>query len=154
LQWLKWLGLNPLFIFVAMIWLEVVLMVNVRFYVDNEKWTYWNFISNYAFSTWLINEDLSSLVVSIVHLGLWVAVAYYLFVKKIFIKLWRKVRKRIEGKNKAILRKIAQKDDKCVTIYMNLLINITLRKKRFVFQIFFLEFFFSFWTTMTFYFFK
>lgn len=154
MQWLKWLGLNPLFIFVAMIWLEVVLMVNVRFYVDNEKWTYWNFISNYAFSTWLINEDLSSLVVSIVHLGLWVAVAYYLFVKKIFIKLWRKVRKRIEGKNKAILRKIAQKDDKCVTIYMNLLINITLRKKRFVFQIFFLEFFFSFWTTMTFYFFK
>jgi hypothetical protein len=63
------------------------MMVNVRFYVDDEKWTYWNFLSNYAFSTWLINEDLSSLVVSIVHLGLWVAVAYYLFVKKIFIKL-------------------------------------------------------------------
>lgn len=87
LQWLKWLGLNPLFIFVAMIWLEVVLMVNVRFYVDDEKWTYWNFLSHYTFSTWLVNEDLSSLVVSVVHLGLWVAVAYYLFVKKIFIKL-------------------------------------------------------------------
>ncbi len=79
--------MNPLFIFVAMIFFDNILMANIKFHYDGHFWSLWGFINEKAFNSWIGNEYVSSLVVSILNLALWLAVAYVLHKKKIFIKL-------------------------------------------------------------------
>ncbi|EAS02013.2 heparan-alpha-glucosaminide N-acetyltransferase, putative (macronuclear) [Tetrahymena thermophila SB210] len=87
LEFLKWLGLNPLFVFVAMIWLELIMLLNIHFYVDGTRYSLWNFISEYVFLGAYINSYVASLAVSIFHLLLWIGISYYLYNRKVFIKL-------------------------------------------------------------------
>lgn len=82
-----WLGMNPLFIFVAMIFFDNILMNNIHFYVGEKRWSLWGWINEKMFNSWIGNEYVSSLAVSILNLALWMAVAYLLYRKKIFIKL-------------------------------------------------------------------
>ncbi|TNV71840.1 hypothetical protein FGO68_gene2358 [Halteria grandinella] len=82
-----WLGMNPLFIFVAMIAFDNLLMNNIRFTFDGHKWNLWGFINEKGFASWMGNEYVASLTVSLLNLALWMLVAFILYRKKIFIKL-------------------------------------------------------------------
>ena len=82
-----WLGMNPLFIFVAMIFFDNMLMNNIKFTYDGHLYNVWGFINEKGFNSWIGNEYVSSLVVSVLNLALWMLVAYVLYRNKIFIKL-------------------------------------------------------------------
>ena len=82
-----WLGMNPLFIFVAMIAFDNVLMNNIKFKYNGKDTNVWNYIDNQLFNSWIKQPYVSSLIVSFLNLFLWLAVAYILYIKKIFIKL-------------------------------------------------------------------
>lgn len=82
-----WLGMNPLFIFVAMIAFDNLLMNNIRFDYGGKTWNLWGFINEKGFASWMGDPYVASLTVSLLNLALWMAVAYGLFKHKIFIKL-------------------------------------------------------------------
>jgi predicted acyltransferase len=82
-----WLGMNPLFIFVAMIAFDNLLMDNIKFTIDGHQWNLWGFINEKGFASWMGNEYVASLTVSLLNLALWMGVAYALFRNNIFIKL-------------------------------------------------------------------
>ena len=83
-----WLGMNPLFIFVAMICFDNLLMNNIKFHDSNGKlWNVWGWINEKLFASWMGDLYLASVTVSILNLALWMLVAYVLYRKKIFIKL-------------------------------------------------------------------
>ena len=82
-----WLGMNPLFIFVAMIAFDNVLMNNIKFKYNGKDTNVWNYIDNQLFNSWIKQPYVRSLIVSFLNLFLWLAVAYILYIKKIFIKL-------------------------------------------------------------------
>jgi len=82
-----WLGMNPLFIFVAMIAFDNLLMNNIKFTYNGKKTNVWNFIDKQLFDSWIKQPYVSSVIVSFLNLFLWLAVAYVLYIKKIFIKL-------------------------------------------------------------------
>ena len=82
-----WLGMNPLFIFVAMIAFDNLLMNNIKFDYNGRRTNVWGFIQNHIFNSWINQAYVSSLIVSLLNLALWMGVACVLFKKKIFIKL-------------------------------------------------------------------
>lgn len=86
-----WLGMNPLFIFVAMIFFDNILMNNIQWKSDPALATndvsVWSFLNDEALNSWIHNQYVSSLIFSALNLALWLAVAYILYRKKIFIKL-------------------------------------------------------------------
>jgi predicted acyltransferase len=82
-----WLGMNPLFIFVAMIAFDNLLMNNIKFDYHGRTINVWSFIENQMFNSWINQAYVSSLIVSLLNLALWLGVACVLFKKKIFIKL-------------------------------------------------------------------
>lgn len=83
-----WLGLNPLFIFVAMIAYGNLLMNNIKFNLsDGHRYSLWSWINEKMFNSWIKNEYVSSVIVSLLNLALWMLVAWLLYRKKIFIKL-------------------------------------------------------------------
>jgi predicted acyltransferase len=82
-----WLGMNPLFIFVAMIAFDNLLMNNIKFGYEGRTINVWSFIENQVFNSWIKQSYVSSVIVSLLNLGLWLGVACILYKKKIFIKL-------------------------------------------------------------------
>ena len=80
---LVWLGRNPLFIFIGMIVLEILLMDVLQF---NDS-SAWSLIYTYAFASWIWNKAVASLLVSLIHTALWTVVAFVLYNKNIIIKL-------------------------------------------------------------------
>ncbi len=48
-----WLGMNPLFIFVAMIAFDNVLMNNIKFSYNGKPDNVWNFIDKVLFDSWI-----------------------------------------------------------------------------------------------------
>ena len=82
-----WLGMNPLFIFVAMIAFDNLLMNNIKFDYQGRTINVWSFIENQMFNSWIKQPYVSSVIVSLLNLALWLGVACILFKKKIFIKL-------------------------------------------------------------------
>ncbi len=83
-----WLGMNPLFIFVAMIFADNLVMNNIS-YVDpnGKKSSLWGLLYVDLFLSWIGNEYVASLLFSFVNLLLWLLAAYALYKRKIFIKL-------------------------------------------------------------------
>ena len=83
-----WLGMNPLFIFVAMIAFDNLLMNNIKWTDSTGKaWNLWGFIYSQGFRSWMGDPYLASVTVSILNLALWLFVAWLLYRKNIFIKL-------------------------------------------------------------------
>lgn len=82
IQPLIWMGMNPLAIFVLMIFLEILLLDTIHWNGDN----LWNRIYWDVFQSWIVQKELASLVVSFVHVGLWVLFAWGMYTKKWFIK--------------------------------------------------------------------
>ncbi len=82
-----WLGMNPLFIFVAMIAFDNILMNNVKFMYNGKENNVWNYIDKQLFDSWIKQPYVSSVIVSFLNLFLFMGVAYVLYIKKIFIKL-------------------------------------------------------------------
>lgn len=82
-----WLGMNPLFIFVAMIAFDNILMNNIKFDYNGKPNNVWNFIDKQLFDSWIKQPYVSSVIVSFLNLFLWLFVAWLLYIKKIFIKL-------------------------------------------------------------------
>ena len=83
-----WLGMNPLFIFVAMIFADNIVMNNIS-YVDSEghRSSLWGLLYKRLFTSWIPNEYVASALFSFVNLLIWLAAAYSLYRRKIFIKL-------------------------------------------------------------------
>ena len=48
-----WLGMNPLFIFVAMIAFDNILMNNVKFMYNGKENNVWNYIDKQLFDSWI-----------------------------------------------------------------------------------------------------
>jgi len=83
-----WLGMNPLFIFVAMIFADNLLMNNITYvYPDGHRSSLWGLLYKRLFTSWISNEYVASALFSFVNLLVWLAVAWSLYRRKIFIKL-------------------------------------------------------------------
>ena len=79
--------MNPLFIYVAMMMFDCLLGDNIKFMYKGDETSLWDFIDNVIFDSWIKQPYVSSVIVSFLNLFLWLAVAYVLYIKKIFIKL-------------------------------------------------------------------
>jgi len=80
---LRWLGANPLVIYVLMETLHTVLLYNIN--VNQEGvwiWIYWN-----LFAVWIASEEFASLFVSLLWLSFYTAIAFLLYRKKYFLKI-------------------------------------------------------------------
>ena len=85
---LVWVGMNSIVVYVGMLLLEVLLMDNIQWTESNgNTQTAWNWLFYYMFQTWISDEYVASLLFSLLHLVLWVAVAGLMFRKKIFISV-------------------------------------------------------------------
>src|SRR5690554_4414327 len=88
-----WLGMNPLAIFIAMIFVEIFLLVWIAppwvtsIYHDDTPVSLWTWIFWNGFNSWIGNPHFSSLAVSLFYLVLWTGVAGLMFRYKIFVKL-------------------------------------------------------------------
>jgi predicted acyltransferase len=82
-----WLGMNPLFVFVAMIFFDNLLMNNIKWGTGSGKRSLWGYLDEVWLNSWLRNEYVSSTVFSLLNLILWMAMARLLYNRNIFIKL-------------------------------------------------------------------
>jgi predicted acyltransferase len=81
-------GRNPLVVFVGMVLLEIVLTRWVEAVpLGNQTVTLWAYIFERGFRPWLGPPKLASLVVSLLHLLLWTAVAGALHRANLFVTL-------------------------------------------------------------------
>ena len=80
---LIWLGRNPLFVFVFM---DVLAIVLIKWIIIDDK-SAWGLFYKHAFKSWITNDHLCSIALSCFFLLLWTAAAGLLHRKKIFIKL-------------------------------------------------------------------
>lgn len=79
-----WLGRNPLFVFVGMDFLDIVLMDNIH--VDKNT-SLWQWIFANVFNSWIKQNYVSNLIMSLIMGLLWIFIAYQLFKRNIIIKL-------------------------------------------------------------------
>ena len=79
--------MNPLFIYIAMMVFDNVLANNITFTNNKEVISAWDYIDQQIFNSWIKKPYVSSVIVSILNLVLFLGVAYVLFIKKIFIKI-------------------------------------------------------------------
>ena len=82
-----WLGMNPLFIYIAMMVFDNLLANNITFTYDGKEISAWDFIDHQIFNSWIKQPYVSSVIVSFLNLLLFLSVAYVLYIKKIFIKI-------------------------------------------------------------------
>lgn len=87
-----WLGSNPLVIFMSMVFLEIILLDWVappwaKIHRDGEEISGWLWIYYNIFASWIKPKNFASLMVSFVHLALWLAVSGIMYWKNVFIKL-------------------------------------------------------------------
>jgi hypothetical protein len=85
---LLWLGSNPLFVFIAMDMLDILMLRWVQVVGYNGKqmylWAHW--YHSFA-ASWIKNPFLASSVFAFYHVLLWVIVTGYMYYKKIFVTL-------------------------------------------------------------------
>jgi predicted acyltransferase len=81
---LKWLGTNPLVVFVGMVFYEVVLLDNIKMDDGRSAWDAWY---QDWFASWIGAGQLASFLFSFVHVVFWVLVTGVMHYKKIFVKL-------------------------------------------------------------------
>jgi len=79
-----WLGRNPLFVFVFM---DLVAVVMIKLIIINDK-SIWSWFYHYCFSTWISDGHVASVVFSCFFLLVWTIAAAILYRKNIFIRLW------------------------------------------------------------------
>ena len=79
--------MNPLFIYIARMVFDNVLANNITFTYNKEVISAWDYIDQQIFNSWIKQPYVSSVIVSILNLLLFLGVAYVLFIKKIFIKI-------------------------------------------------------------------
>ena len=83
-----WLGMNPLFIYIAMTVLNTIVAHNIKFpYKDDPKCPLVTYINEAWFNSWIGNEYVSSTLVGFVFLAIQLVIAWVLYRKGIFIKL-------------------------------------------------------------------
>ena len=82
-----WLGMNPLFIYIAMTFYNTFMGENIKFTSDGVLYKLQEYIDEKFFNSWIGNEYVSSLLVAVLNLSIWVLLAYLLYLKKIFIKI-------------------------------------------------------------------
>ncbi len=82
-SFLRSLGRNPLAVFLGMVLLETILLDNIKV---KGKSAY-AIIFDTIFASWMGNRMFASLVFSLVHLALWVAVAVIMDRRKVYVKL-------------------------------------------------------------------
>ena len=83
-----WLGMNPLFVFVMMVFSENLFLTNIKFTYDGTTgYSLWNFINNVILNSWIHNLWVTSLLYAVLGFVFWTFVAWLLFRKNIFIKL-------------------------------------------------------------------
>eukprot|EP00762_Andalucia_godoyi_P005475 ANDGO_08458.mRNA.1 heparan-alpha-glucosaminide N-acetyltransferase len=83
-QPLRWLGTNPLVVFVGMVFLGVLFMDNITV---SDGQTLWLYLYENMFKTWVASDQLANFLWSFVHVLLWTTVAGVLYKAKIFIRL-------------------------------------------------------------------
>jgi len=82
-----WIGTNPLFIFVAMIFLEIILLDTVHVTLNGNKASLWAWLFAKGFSSWIPDPYFASLIFSLVHLILWEIVGFIMYKRKWFVKI-------------------------------------------------------------------
>ena len=80
---LIWLGRNPLFVFVFMDALAIIL---IKYFIINDK-SAWALLYKHAFKSWITNDQICSVAFSSFFLIIWTAIAGLLHRKQIFLKL-------------------------------------------------------------------
>ena len=79
--------MNPLFIYIAMTFYNTFMGENIKFTSDGVLYKLQEYIDEKFFNSWIGNEYVSSLLVAVLNLSIWVLLAYLLYRKKIFIKI-------------------------------------------------------------------
>ena len=79
-----WLGRNPLFVFVFM---DLLAIIMIKYIIIDDK-SIWAWFYKYCFREWIDNDNVASVVFACFFLALWMAAAALLYWKKIFIRLW------------------------------------------------------------------
>ncbi|TNV78240.1 hypothetical protein FGO68_gene5725 [Halteria grandinella] len=79
--------MNPLFVYIGMTVLNTFIAHNVKFTINEKPYVIIQWMNDYMFNSWIGNEYVSSTLVGLTILGIWFVVAYFLYQKKIFIKL-------------------------------------------------------------------
>jgi len=80
-----WYGMNPLCVYVGNIFVDIILLKYIAW--NDWKSSLWTWLYEKLFESWLVNEYLASLVFALFHVTIWMVVAWYLYKKKIYIKL-------------------------------------------------------------------
>jgi predicted acyltransferase len=78
-----WLGRNPLFVFIFM---DLLAIIMIKLIIFNEK-SIWSWFYHYVFSSWISDHQVCSVVFACFFLVLWTLVSGLLYRKKIFIRL-------------------------------------------------------------------
>ena len=78
-----WLGRNPLFIFVFM---DLLAILMIKYLIIDEK-SIWSWFYKYCFKTWITNDNIASVIFACFFLILWTLAAGLLYKKNIFIRL-------------------------------------------------------------------
>lgn len=88
---LEWLGRNPLAVFVGMVFLEVVMICNVKVHsahnADGSPMTLYDYCYQKGFASWISSPTVASLCFSLAHLVFWTATAGVLHWRRIFITM-------------------------------------------------------------------
>ncbi len=93
LQWLVWLGSNPLIVFVGMIAIEILLIDTVPKQDftppdgSSSSVTVWNYIFWKGFASWISDYYFASFFVGVLWLVFWTLVCWVMYVKEWFVKL-------------------------------------------------------------------
>lgn len=80
---LKWLGMNPLAVFVGMDLLAIFMIIYIK--IDGKS--IWGHFYHYCFESWISSAPVAATVFACFFLILWTAVAGLMFRFKVFIKL-------------------------------------------------------------------
>lgn len=80
---LKWLGLNPLAIFVLMDLLGIIMIIYIK--IDGKD--LWDEFYKYVFASWIDDEQVAACVFAFFFVLLWTAVAGIMNRFKIYVRL-------------------------------------------------------------------
>ena len=80
---LKWLGLNPLAVFVLMYLLPIFLIGYIK--VDGKG--VWNYFYKYGFALWISDDQVAACVFAVFFVILWTSVAGIMHHFKLYIRL-------------------------------------------------------------------
>lgn len=79
--------MNPLFVYIGMTMLNTFIAHNIKFTINGEPYVIITWMNDYMFNSWINNEYVSSTLVGLTILAIWLVVSYILYQKKIFIKI-------------------------------------------------------------------